>query len=584
MLGTSAAANTVTVGPRAALATRRVALRGVVSCTGRAPTSTASACATTRRRAPAASRASRTPAATARLALALDAPVDGVAPGQVACLMRGDTVLGWGVIAACRGPGSRGRVGPRLSRVTSDEIRERFLSFFEDRGHLRLPSAPLVPTAYDPSTLLISAGMHPLKPYFLGQEAPPQDLLTTCQKCFRTVDIDQVGLTHRHLTFFEMLGNFSIGDYFKQGAVEFAWELSLQGFGFDPERIWITVFEGDEELGEGPDEEAIEAWLGDRGPARADRRAPALGELLAGRPDRPVRAVLGALPRPRARVRPRRDDLPGGDNERFLEYWNLVFMQYDQDPVNTLTPLPAQNIDTGLGLNRLAAVLQGTTSVFETDQFQPLIGLSQELSGRRYGEGPEVDRAMRILADHTRGMSFLIADGVVPSNEDRGYVLRRIMRRAILQGRRIGIEPGFLGAFAGRVRGTMGAAYPELLEHADTIDMWLATEEEALRAHARAGHADPRRPRRARQGGRRGGHRRRGGLPAARHLRLPVRPDAGAGRRAGPRGRLPGLRGADGRPAGARPHEPGPWRARRHARAHPGLRRRRGLRHRVHGL
>ena len=363
--------------------------------------------------------------------------------------------------------------------MTSDEIRERFLSFFEGTGHLRQPSAPLVPTSYDPSTLLISAGMHPLKPYFLGQEAPPRDRLTTCQKCFRTVDIDQVGLTHRHLTFFEMLGNFSIGDYFKQGAVEFAWELSLQGFGFEPERIWITVFEGDEELGEGPDEEAIEAWLSIGVPRERIVLLPREENFWQAGPTGPC-GPCSELYLDRGLEFGHPDDLPGGDNERFLEYWNLVFMQYDQDPVNTLTPLPAQNIDTGLGLNRLAAILQGTTSVFETDQFQPLIDLGQQLSGRRYGEGPDVDRAMRILADHTRGMSFLIADGVVPSNEDRGYVLRRIMRRAILQGRRIGIEPGFLGAFAERVRGTMGGAYPELLEHADTIEMWLATEEEAF--------------------------------------------------------------------------------------------------------
>ena len=187
--------------------------------------------------------------------------------------------------------------------MTSDEIRERYLSFFEERGHRRIPSASLVPSAHDPSALLTVAGMHPLKPYFLGQETPPAPRLTSCQKVFRTVDIDNVGNTARHLTFFEMLGNFSFGDYFKREAIAFAWELSREVFGFAEQDIWVTVFEGDEGLGLGPDEEAIELLAGGRRAARADRRMPALGELLAGRPDRSVRAVLGAVPRPRRRAR-----------------------------------------------------------------------------------------------------------------------------------------------------------------------------------------------------------------------------------------------------------------------------------------
>ena len=189
--------------------------------------------------------------------------------------------------------------------MTSDEIRERFLAYFGERGHMRLPSAPLVPRS-DPSTLLISAGMHPLKPYFLGTEQPPANRLTTCQKCFRTVDIDNIGRTYRHLTFFEMLGNFSIGDYFKQGAVEFAWEFSLEGFGFDPDAIWVTIFEGDDALGLGPDEEAIEAWLSVGVPR--ERIVPLGREdnFWQAGPTGPVRAVLRALSRPRARVRLRR--------------------------------------------------------------------------------------------------------------------------------------------------------------------------------------------------------------------------------------------------------------------------------------
>ena len=362
--------------------------------------------------------------------------------------------------------------------MTSDEIRERFLSYFAERGHHRLPSAPLVPRN-DPSTLLISAGMHPLKPYFLGIDQPPAQRLTTAQKCFRTVDIDNIGRTYRHLTFFEMLGNFSIGDYFKQGAVEFAWDFSLNGFGFAPEQIWVTIFEGDDALGLGPDQEAIDAWLSVGVPR--ERIVP------LGREDNFWQAGPTGPCGPCSELYLDRgpefggpDELPGSDGERFLEYWNLVFMQYDQDPEGVLTPLPAQNIDTGLGLNRLAAIMQGTTSVFETDQIRPLVTLGEELSGKRYGESEETDRAMRILADHTRGMSFLVADGVVPSNEDRGYVLRRLMRRAIVQGRRIGIESGFLPRFAEVVRETMGAAYPELHEQRETIEMWLRNEEEAF--------------------------------------------------------------------------------------------------------
>jgi alanyl-tRNA synthetase len=363
--------------------------------------------------------------------------------------------------------------------MTTDEIRRRFLEFFESRDHKRLPSAPLVPTQFDPSTLLISAGMHPLKPYFLGQEAPPHNRLTTCQKCFRTVDIDNIGTTYRHLTFFEMLGNFSVGDYFKQGAAEFAWELSLEGFGFEPDKIWATVFEGDEQLGLGPDEEAIAVWEGIGVPRERIVLLPRKENFWQAGPTGPC-GPCSELYLDRGLEFGSEDDLPGGENERFLEYWNLVFMQYDQEPVNTLTPLPANNIDTGLGLNRLAAIMQGTTSVFETDQIRPLIDLGEELSGKRYGETFETDRALRILADHTRGMSFLVADGVVPSNEERGYVLRRLMRRAIVQGRRVGIEPGFLPRYAEVVRELMAPAYPELHEHADTIQMWLGREEETF--------------------------------------------------------------------------------------------------------
>jgi alanyl-tRNA synthetase len=361
--------------------------------------------------------------------------------------------------------------------MSSDEIRERFLAFFEDRGHLRLPSASLVPSSSDPSALLTVAGMHPLKPYFLGQERPPAPRLTTCQKVFRTVDLDIVGTTARHLTFFEMLGNFSLGDYFKKEAVEFAWELSREGYGFPAERIWITVFEGDEALGLGPDEEAIEAWLAVGVPRERIIACPRSENFWQAGPTGPC-GPCSELYLDRGLEFGAPDDLPGGENARFLEFWNLVFMQYDQQSPNTLVPLPARNIDTGMGLNRMAAILQDVPSVFETDQFKPLIELGETLAGRRYGSDEAVDRSLRILADHARGMTFLVADGVVPSNVDRGYVLRRVMRRAIQHGRSLGFPPGFLVRYSEVVREVMGAAYPELNEQRERIELWLAAEEE----------------------------------------------------------------------------------------------------------
>ncbi|HZU39435.1 MAG TPA: alanine--tRNA ligase, partial [Solirubrobacteraceae bacterium] len=363
--------------------------------------------------------------------------------------------------------------------MTSDEIRRTFLEFFEARDHLRLPSGSLIPAEHDPSALFTVAGMHPLKPYFSGRERPPHPRVTTCQKVFRTPDIDKIGITARHLTFFEMLGNFSFGDYFKREAVRFAWDLSREGFGFDAGDIWITVFAGDDELGLGPDEEAIEAWLEVGVPRERIVECPRSENFWQAGPTGPC-GPCSELYLDRGLDFGAADDLPGGENERFLEYWNLVFMQFDQNPVNTLAPLPAQNIDTGLGLNRMAAILQGKQTVFETDQFAPLIELGEELSGRRYGEDFPTDRALRILADHGRAMTFLIADGVVPSNEDRGYVLRRVMRRAIQQGRTLELAPGFLRLYADRVTELMGAGYPELAEQREIVRKWLDAEEEGF--------------------------------------------------------------------------------------------------------
>jgi alanyl-tRNA synthetase len=363
--------------------------------------------------------------------------------------------------------------------MTSDEIRRTFLQFFEQRDHLRMASAPLIPAQHDPSALFTIAGMHPLKPYFAGVERPPHPRVTTCQKTFRTPDIEIIGTTTRHLTFFEMLGNFSFGDYFKREAVRYAWSLSREGFGFREDDIWITVFGGDEELGLGPDEEAIEAWLDVGVPRERIVECARSENFWQVGPTGPC-GPCSELYLDRGVEHGKPDDLPGEENERFLEYWNLVFMQFDQDPVNVLTPLPAKNIDTGLGLNRLAVILQQKQSVFETDQFAPLIALGEELSGRSYGHEFPTDRALRILADHGRSMTFLIADGVVPSNEDRGYVLRRIIRRAIREGRGLELAPGFLARYATTVTELMAAEYPELSQRRQEVRKWLDAEEESF--------------------------------------------------------------------------------------------------------
>ena len=359
------------------------------------------------------------------------------------------------------------------------EIRETFLSFFERSGHRRMPSASLVPSTYDPSVLLTTAGMQPFKPYFLGEEEPPAPRLTSCQKCFRATDIENVGATARHLTFFEMLGNFSIGDYFKGGAIEYAWELATDGFGFDPADVWITVLEGDEGFGLGPDEEAIEGW---RSVGVPDERIVRLGRddnwWQAG-PAGPA-GPCSELYLDRGPEFGGEDDRPGDDTERFLEFWNLVFMQYELHADGSLTDLPKRNIDTGLGLDRLAAILQDVPSVFETDQFAPIVALGEELSGRSYGSDHATTRALRILADHGRAMTFLMADGVVPSNEDRGYILRRVMRRAMRQGRVLELSSPFLHSLCTRVIETMGDAYPELRAERATIERWATAEEEGF--------------------------------------------------------------------------------------------------------
>ena len=360
---------------------------------------------------------------------------------------------------------------------TTAELREGYLSFFEEKGHKRLPSASLIPPPEDPSTLLISAGMQPLKPYFQGLRTPPATLLTTVQKVFRTVDIDSVGLSGRHLTLFEMLGNFSIGEYFKEGAVELAWVFLTEQLKIDLDRLWVSVFAGDPELGLGEDEVAIAAWekvgmprerivglprsenfwqAGDTGPSGPcsemyyDR-----GEALScGRP------TCG----------------PGCACERYLEFWNLVFMEFELHGDGTLTALPKPVIDTGLGAERTAALLQDVISVYETDGYQTIMDWIAAESGIAYGESEQATKAHRILADHGRGMTFLTADGVVPSNEGRGYVLRRIVRRAVQQARSIGLDE--LWRISGVVTEQMSPWYPELEQNGSIVEEILRAEEE----------------------------------------------------------------------------------------------------------
>jgi alanyl-tRNA synthetase len=363
--------------------------------------------------------------------------------------------------------------------MKAQEIRDTYLSFFEERGHKIVPSASLVPSSHDPSVLLTTAGMQPFKPYFLGREKPPAPRLADVQKCFRTTDIEEVGNTARHLTFFEMLGNWSFGDYFKEESIPWGWELSTQGFGMDPERIWVTVFGGDEELGLGPDEEAIALWRAIGVPEERIVRLGREDNFWQAGPTGPC-GPCSELYLDRGEEFGAAGERPGDDTDRFLEFWNHVFMSYDLAKDGGLSELPMRNIDTGMGLDRMAAILQDVPSVYETDHVRPLIDLAEELTGHGYEEGERVTRAMRIVADHSRGAAFLIADGVVPSNEDRGYILRRIMRRAIQQGNTLGLEAPWLGRFAERTIELMGDAYPELVAERETIARWVGDEEESF--------------------------------------------------------------------------------------------------------
>jgi alanyl-tRNA synthetase len=361
---------------------------------------------------------------------------------------------------------------------TSAELREGFLSYFESKGHKRLPSWPLIPRPDDHSTLLTSAGMQPQMPYFLGREPPPAPLTTTVQKCFRTPDIDEVGLDGHHLTFFEMLGNFSFGQYFKEGAIELATEFIRQRLEIDWDRIWVTVHAGDPHLGLGEDRVAIELWEGIGVPRERIVELPSsenfwsVGGPGPCGPDSEIYFDYGeqyGCGEPGcAPACPRCD--------RFLEFWNLVFMEYELRADGTLTPLPQQNVDTGMGVERLAAIMQNVRSVYETDGYQAIMSWIEAESGVAWDANETATKAHRVLADHGRGMTFLVGDGLSPSNEGRGYVLRRIIRRAVLHARMIGLED--LWRLADVVVSQMGTWYPELHEHQGHIQEVLRAEEE----------------------------------------------------------------------------------------------------------
>ena len=385
--------------------------------------------------------------------------------------------------------------------MTGDEIRDLFTRFFQDRGHLAMPSASLIPSG-DPTLLFTSAGMVPFKPFFTGEQTPPSIRMTSSQKSFRTTDIDEVG-DHKHLTFFEMLGNFSIGDYFKEGAIGFAWELVTEEFGLDPERIFVTIHLDDDDAyliwrdQIGVPEERIyrygdsDNWWGPAGNEGATGPCSELHydggrdkgcsdmvtpDLLTAilREDRAAGAKAGFPPVPGCH--------PNCDCERFVELWNLVFMQYYQDTEGTRTPLPAPSVDTGMGLERAAVILQGKNNIYETDIFAPIMEKACELAGKTYGQDRETDSALRVVAEHTRAACFLLSDGVVPSNESRGYVLRRIIRRAMFYYSRY-LKAGdvFLPDVAYAVVKRMEHAYPELLDNWSYIARVLEQEEDSFR-------------------------------------------------------------------------------------------------------
>ncbi len=355
------------------------------------------------------------------------------------------------------------------------EIRKKFINFFKDKGHKHLPSSSLIP-ADDPTLLFTNAGMVQFKKIFLGQEKPAYSRAVTCQKCVRAGgkhnDLENVGYTARHHTFFEMLGNFSFGDYFKEEAISFAWEFITKELGLDKKKIYVTVFK--------EDEEAREIWKKVAG--LPEERIVPLGEKdnfwMMGDtgPCGPCSEIIYDQGEQFGCGRP--DCGPGCDCDRFLEIWNLVFMQYERDEKGNLRPLPKGCIDTGMGLERIAAVMQGVPSNYDTDLFKPIMKKIEEISGKGYKENEETEVAFKVIADHVRAATFLIAEGLIPSNEGRGYVLRRIIRRAQRFGKILGIGEPFLFNLVDSVIQEYGEIYPEIQKEKENIKKILKFEEE----------------------------------------------------------------------------------------------------------
>jgi alanyl-tRNA synthetase len=360
--------------------------------------------------------------------------------------------------------------------VTGSEIRQRFLDFFAERGHRIVRSSSLVP-ANDPTLLFTNAGMNQFKDVFLGAEKRDYSRATTAQKCVRAGgkhnDLENVGYTRRHHTFFEMMGNFSFGDYFKADAIRFAWELITKEYGLPKDRLYITVFR--------EDDEAEDLWQSVAGVPkdrifRLDEKDNfwQMGDTGPCGPCSEIHYDLGVEAAEPGREH---EQFPSDAGGRFVEIWNLVFMQFDRDSSGILTPLPRPSIDTGMGLERVAAVLQGKLSNYDTDLILPIIERAAEMFGKTYGDDPRVDTALRIAADHARATTFLVHDGVVPANEGRGYVLRKIMRRALRNVRLIGVEEPFLYKLTGFVAEHMRDAYPEMMESVQRVARIVKDEE-----------------------------------------------------------------------------------------------------------
>lgn len=361
-----------------------------------------------------------------------------------------------------------------MEKLGLNEIRERYLKFFESKGHLRLPSFSLVPSN-DPSILLINAGMTPLKPYFTGQEEPPRKRVTTCQKCIRTPDIENVGKTARHGTFFEMLGNFSFGDYFKKEAIPWAWEFITQDMKMPVDKLYVTIYEDDDE--------AFEIWNKDIG-LPSDRivrmgKKDNFWEHGTG-PCGPCSEIYFDRGEDKGCGKP--DCKVGCECDRFIEFWNLVFTQFNKEEDGTYSKLQKKNIDTGMGLERLACVMQDVSNLFEVDTIRNILDNVCRLAGVDYGKEYKYDVSIRVITDHIRSTTMMVSDGILPSNEGRGYVLRRLLRRAARHGRLLGIEGQFLNKLAEVVINESKSAYPELGEKAEYICKVIRIEEERFEA------------------------------------------------------------------------------------------------------